>query len=181
MSQGFRLTKKVKKKGQEVQMIACLRCGNWSEYGVLMCPNCSSQFLYDGVASTTHVKSSTPFSGKSPTLSHSPSSVSNSICPKCKSPVQSDSKFCSNCGSKIGISSTIKMCPNCGVSLKPGVNFCGVCGKSLKNEELRCPHCRNALRLATQKFCSRCGKSVVKDSIPIRPKEPIPPVEPDKK
>ncbi len=48
------------------------------------------------------------------------------VCPNCKSQLTAGSKFCSNCGTKLG-----KKCPNCGSEVKQGSVFCSECGQKL--------------------------------------------------
>lgn len=59
------------------------------------------------------------------------------ICPKCGK--QSDTKFCSSCGTsreKQAGGELLKKCPSCGKNLaeRPDIRFCPVCGTSLNKE-----------------------------------------------
>ena len=55
---------------------------------------------------------------------------SNTItCPKCKAVIPADSKFCSNCGTKIS-----KVCPKCGHEVDLDDKFCPNCGENLNKE-----------------------------------------------
>ena len=44
-------------------------------------------------------------------------------CPQCGNMVNKNSKFCTNCGTKLSVT-----CPNCGSILKAGTKFCTNCG-----------------------------------------------------
>ena len=50
------------------------------------------------------------------------------ICPICGSPVEKDSKFCSNCGAKFEVG---LKCPKCGSPFEKGDEFCTNCGNKL--------------------------------------------------
>ena len=50
------------------------------------------------------------------------------ICPICGSPVDADSKFCSNCGAKFDVQFK---CPKCGAPFEKGDEFCTNCGNKL--------------------------------------------------
>ncbi len=49
-------------------------------------------------------------------------------CPKCKSQIKANSKFCPECGTKISVS----FCKECGAKATPGAKFCSECGAKLK-------------------------------------------------
>jgi len=76
-------------------------------------------------------------------------------CPKCQADVPSESKFCLNCGEKLG--ETVK-CPECNADLPNGAKFCLNCGAKLA-EKKHCPECNEELPPGT-KFCSNCGAKI---------------------
>lgn len=58
----------------------------------------------------------------------------NTLCPNCKESVSANSKFCSNCGTKINLSAAAskkKFCTECGTELEPGSKFCNECGNKV--------------------------------------------------
>ena len=75
------------------------------------------------------------------------------VCPKCSSPVPNGLKFCGNCGEKInkGI-----VCPSCSFENPIGQKFCGNCGQKLANI---CSQCGTKNELG-QKFCGNCGNKL---------------------
>ncbi len=48
-------------------------------------------------------------------------------CPKCKTPITPDLKFCPKCGTKL-----IVTCSKCNVDYPIGTKFCPKCGEKLK-------------------------------------------------
>jgi hypothetical protein len=48
------------------------------------------------------------------------------VCPKCGKPV-AQGKFCGNCGTAVGL----MICPNCGAENQQGTKFCSECGQKL--------------------------------------------------
>ena len=48
-------------------------------------------------------------------------------CPKCGNTVPTGTKFCPECGSKLGQS----FCSECGAKVMPGMKFCAECGNKL--------------------------------------------------
>jgi len=46
-------------------------------------------------------------------------------CPQCSAPLQSNAKFCPECGARINEK---KHCTGCGAALEPGTKFCPECG-----------------------------------------------------
>ena len=51
----------------------------------------------------------------------------DSTCPKCKTPLGADAKFCPQCGAKV----SAYTCGSCGVTVSPDAKFCPGCGKGL--------------------------------------------------
>lgn len=51
----------------------------------------------------------------------------NSTCPKCKTYLGGDAKFCPQCGAKV----SAYTCGSCGVTVSPDAKFCPGCGKGL--------------------------------------------------
>jgi membrane protease subunit (stomatin/prohibitin family) len=77
-------------------------------------------------------------------------------CPKCKTMLEENAKFCSNCGYKFpssGIS-----CPKCNTAVKPGSKFCPNCGEKM-GAGTNCPKC-NAAVPPGNKFCPNCGNKM---------------------
>ena len=91
------------------------------------------------------------------------------MCPKCGSPVESDSKFCTVCGEKIPEKEEVR-CKVCGYELEEGAKFCPNCGKPVVIEEaeekLRCVDCGYELEEGA-KFCPNCGKSVMEEIVEV--------------
>ena len=91
------------------------------------------------------------------------------MCPKCGSPVESDSKFCTVCGEKIPEKKEVR-CKVCGYELEEGAKFCTNCGKPVVIEEveekLRCVDCGYELEEGA-KFCPNCGKPVMEEVVEV--------------
>lgn len=49
-------------------------------------------------------------------------------CPECEAPLESNAKFCPQCGAQLKAKT---QCPECGNSLKPGQKFCPECGHKM--------------------------------------------------
>lgn len=49
-------------------------------------------------------------------------------CPECEAPLQSNAKFCPECGARLKAKTE---CPSCGEKLTPGAKFCPECGQKL--------------------------------------------------
>ena len=49
-------------------------------------------------------------------------------CPQCESPLQSNAKFCPECGAQLKVGTN---CPACGNVLTPGTKFCPECGEKV--------------------------------------------------
>ena len=80
------------------------------------------------------------------------------ICPNCGSQNTQGTKFCGNCGTKLGPINKLK-CPNCGMEMAATMKFCGNCGAQLIPEKIECPKCKTE-NLSTSKFCSNCGNKL---------------------
>jgi Double zinc ribbon len=109
----------------------CPRCTNyvcqncWNEK-MSLCANCAPDMGGELAATKAEValqqmreqvQATVQFSGDI--------SGKHTTCPKCGTPT-GDMKFCSNCGTQIGLN----RCPN-GHEVAPGMRFCGECGASM--------------------------------------------------
>lgn len=56
-------------------------------------------------------------------------------CPNCNSENPDSNKFCSECGTKLEVTTSIE-CPNCHSRISSDSKFCSNCGSKLENEEL---------------------------------------------
>ena len=73
-------------------------------------------------------------------------------CKKCGAMVDEDSKFCPECGEKIG-----NFCKKCGAKLtRAGQKFCPECGAS---QVFTCPKCKKEIE-ENSKFCPECGEKL---------------------
>jgi predicted amidophosphoribosyltransferase len=52
-------------------------------------------------------------------------------CPECEHPLETDAKFCPNCGAKLRAAAH---CTECGAKLNPKAKFCGECGAKVDQE-----------------------------------------------
>lgn len=82
-------------------------------------------------------------------------STPTSKCSKCGANVPIASKFCPECGEKMGVVATSK-CPKCGKAISANAKFCPECGAPLK---LSCPKCGASVR-SGMKFCPECGAKI---------------------
>ena len=69
---------------------------------------------------------------------HPSSSAGSLSCPKCSAQVPAGSKFCLECGEKLGGG----FCAQCGATLPPSAKFCPECGQPLEHEG-GCVSCRS--------------------------------------
>ena len=74
-------------------------------------------------------------------------------CPKCQTINSKSTKFCKECGSKLGLE-----CPSCQASVGYGVKFCPECGASMATAKV-CYSC-GAEVSEGQKFCNECGAKI---------------------
>ncbi len=74
-------------------------------------------------------------------------------CPSCGADVPSGSKFCTNCGGKIGGGAP---CPKCKADVPSGSKFCPACGAKIVTN---CPKCNAELQPGA-KFCPSCGEKI---------------------
>ena len=63
-----------------------------------------------------------------PATQPSPVPSAELTCPKCQAKLPADTKFCSQCGTKL---SAPPVCPSCGAQVPEGTKFCSQCGKAL--------------------------------------------------
>jgi len=76
-------------------------------------------------------------------------------CPSCSATIQSNLKFCSECGFKL-VHNKIK-CLKCNTENNEDAKFCNSCGANLK--EIKCPKCGKEYNQPT-KFCNECGEKI---------------------
>lgn len=81
-------------------------------------------------------------------------------CPECGEVNPEGTKFCQNCGHKLGAKkSAANVCKACGAVNEPNTRFCGECGAKLDAyapAENKCPSC-GAVFPPETKFCNECG------------------------
>ena len=78
-------------------------------------------------------------------------------CPQCGHENPEGTKFCQDCGAKLGAQNT---CPSCGTANPVGVRFCQECGSKLQSETGRfCPACGQENPPGTG-FCGGCGSKL---------------------
>lgn len=78
-------------------------------------------------------------------------------CPQCGHENPEGTKFCQECGGKLG---TQNICPSCGAANAAGVKFCQECGTKLQAAEAAaaiCPACGQENPPGTR-FCGGCGE-----------------------
>ncbi len=67
----------------------------------------------------------------SPEAASAAPSANAAVCPSCGKQNPADTRFCSDCGSKIEAPAERK-CPVCGAVVAPGVKFCSGCGTKVE-------------------------------------------------
>lgn len=82
-----------------------------------------------------------------------PESQAGIKCPSCGTDLPAGSKFCTNCGNKIGGGIS---CPKCNAEIPAGSKFCANCGTKLVTN---CPQCNAELQPGV-KFCPECGTKI---------------------
>jgi membrane protease subunit (stomatin/prohibitin family) len=90
-----------------------------------------------------------------PATQSTSSTSSELICPKCQTKLPMGTRFCSQCGTNLAVTS---VCPSCGTTLTSGSKFCPQCGAKILST-ISCPSC-GAQVLEGAKFCSQCGKAL---------------------
>ncbi len=79
-------------------------------------------------------------------------------CQKCGKQNPAGTKFCGNCGNKMGSLNMVK-CPKCATEMSSQMKFCGNCGAKMKQAEVTCSNC-NTKNKANSKFCGNCGNKL---------------------
>ncbi|KON33822.1 MAG: hypothetical protein AC479_02985 [miscellaneous Crenarchaeota group-6 archaeon AD8-1] len=79
-------------------------------------------------------------------------------CHKCGALNPTNTKFCGNCGNKLGALKMVQ-CPKCGTENPSQMKFCGNCGTKLKQAEVECSKCSTKNK-AGSKFCGNCGNKL---------------------
>ncbi|HUU87987.1 MAG TPA: SPFH domain-containing protein [Candidatus Glassbacteria bacterium] len=79
-------------------------------------------------------------------------------CQKCGNQNPIGTKFCGNCGNKMGSLNMVK-CPKCGTEMSPQMKFCGNCGAKMEQVEVVCSNCKTKNK-AGSKFCGNCGNKL---------------------
>ena len=80
------------------------------------------------------------------------------LCQKCGNKNPANTKFCGNCGNKLGLIKMVK-CPKCGTENPSQMKFCGNCGEKLKQADIECSKCKTKNK-AGSKFCGNCGNKL---------------------
>lgn len=81
--------------------------------------------------------------------------ASGRTCPQCGHENPEGTKFCQECGSKLGMQN---ICPSCGAANSAGVKFCQECGARMASAPApaACPSCGMENPPGTR-FCGGCG------------------------
>jgi membrane protease subunit (stomatin/prohibitin family) len=79
-------------------------------------------------------------------------------CKKCGTLNPLKTKFCGNCGKKLGPLKMIK-CPKCETENPSDMKFCGNCGTKMKQADIVCSKCKTKNK-AGSKFCGNCGNKL---------------------
>lgn len=113
--------------------------------GTLICMHAGNMYTF-----TTKNNSSSQGGSKLDDMQNSESMIT---CSNCNSSVESNSKFCSDCGEKLD---DVPSCNQCGTSLSGEEKYCPNCGAAI-NDKPNCARCGNDLS-KNQSFCPECGK-----------------------
>jgi uncharacterized OB-fold protein len=89
--------------------------------------------------------------------------LASRTCPSCGEVNPEGTRFCQNCGSKLGIEKPSgNVCKACGAANSPESRFCGECGAKLEPAapaEIKCPGCGTVNPPGTR-FCGECGTRI---------------------
>lgn len=83
-------------------------------------------------------------------------------CEKCGAEIGNNVAFCSSCGAKAPMTSTVEangnfvQCLGCGASMNKDAKFCTVCGKVVQSEKIELP---------SDRVCTFCGAEMANDAL----------------
>jgi RNA polymerase subunit RPABC4/transcription elongation factor Spt4 len=81
-------------------------------------------------------------------------------CSVCSTLNRSDARFCSQCGSSLGLNE----CPGCKTKVEPGARFCSTCGTALlcpaEEAGRTCQSCGFVNPKETV-YCKRCNQKIL--------------------
>ena len=82
-------------------------------------------------------------------------------CKNCGQPLDADTAFCTNCGTKVEAPAPAPACANCGQPLAEGMLFCSQCGTKVE-PPAPAPVCANCGQPLAEGmlFCTQCGTKV---------------------
>lgn len=113
----------------------CSNCGNKVTSGFIFCDKCGAKL--DNETPDKNLTSAGSFELN---------------CPYCSTLIDSDAKFCMECGKPL---TQIRKCTKCGNFLARTSLFCGHCGEPVPKS---CPKCGHVFQ-KEEKFCPKCGCS----------------------
>ena len=113
----------------------CSNCGNKVTSGFIFCDKCGAKL--DNETPDKNLTSAGSFELN---------------CPYCSTLIDSDAKFCMECGKPL---TQIGKCTKCGNFLAHTSLFCGHCGEPVPKS---CPKCGHVFQ-KEEKFCPKCGCS----------------------
>ena len=113
----------------------CSNCGNKVTSGFIFCDKCGAKL--DNETPDKNLTSAGSFELN---------------CPHCSTLIDSDAKFCKECGKPL---TQIRKCTKCGNFLAHTSLFCGHCGEPVPKS---CPKCGHVFQ-KEEKFCPKCGCS----------------------